>query len=372
MKVLFISSWYPNSTNALKGVYVKKHAQAIHSAGVDVQVLALTVSPSRKFFEKKEYKITDESGIITHVIELNSRFYKFLHVDLWLQYSYLKKYFYKQIEPKFKPDTIHSNVLYPAAIMGHWIAKKENKPHIITEHWSKVDNFLSKSLYSCFGKKAYADAKKVTAVSGFLKNSLSKHITPGKISVVPNVVNTALFSFKEKNSNTAKIIFSCAAHWGRPKRPDLIFKSLQEISKKESRKIILNVVGVGHLLNELKHTKWNFEINYLGNVESKGLADVMQGSDYFLHASEMETFSIVIAEALSTGTPVLASNVGAISELVNSNNGIVCENTIENWTQSIETLFSKKDLDRKEISNSVKRFGSKEIGESFKNIYNTF
>ena len=46
MKVLFISSWYPNTTNALKGVYVKKHAQAIHSAGVDIRVLAVTVNPS--------------------------------------------------------------------------------------------------------------------------------------------------------------------------------------------------------------------------------------------------------------------------------------------------------------------------------------
>ena len=74
MKVLFISSWYPNSTNPLKGVFVKKHAAAIKSAGVDIEVLALTVSYSKKFYEKKVYKTTDENGVVTHLIELNSRF----------------------------------------------------------------------------------------------------------------------------------------------------------------------------------------------------------------------------------------------------------------------------------------------------------
>ena len=78
MKVLFISSWYPNSVHPLKGLFVKKHAAAIKSAGVDIEVVAITVSPSSKTFEKKIYKHTDENGIVTHQIELNSRFYKWI------------------------------------------------------------------------------------------------------------------------------------------------------------------------------------------------------------------------------------------------------------------------------------------------------
>ncbi len=370
MKVLFISSWYPNSTNALKGLYIKKHAQAIHAAGVNIQVLALTVNPSKKVFEKKVYKVIDDKGIVTHLIELNSRFYKFLHLDLFLQFSFLKKYFYKNIVKEFNPDIIHSNVLYPAAIMGHWLAKKENKPHIITEHWSGVDKFLNKSLYSGLAKKAYSEAKYITAVSGFLKNTLTKQASAEKIIIVPNVVNTERFCYNEKKREADKIIFSCAAHWGRPKRPDLIFNALEEISKKIKQKIVLNVVGVGHLINELKKPEWNFEINYLGNLVPEKLAEVMQGSDYFLHASEMETFSIVIAEALSTGTPVLASNVGAVSELINLKNGVLCENNLESWTNSILELINKNDFDRKEISKEVEKFGKKNIGEQFLRLYN--
>ena len=188
---------------------------------------------SNKLFEKRIDKSVDEFGITTHSIELNSRFYKFIHLDLFLQFSFLKKYFLKNIKPAFKPDVIHSNVLYLAAIMGHRLADQEKLPHVITEHWSKVDKFMRKSLYASSGKKAYASAKVITVVSEFLKKSISKHVTYyDKISVVPNVINTEVFSYKAKGVSKEELVFTCVAHWTNPKRPDLIFKALENISKR--------------------------------------------------------------------------------------------------------------------------------------------
>ena len=369
MKVLFISSWYPNSTNPLKGVFVKKHAAAIKKAGVEIEVLAITVNPSKAFFEKKFYREVDENGVVTHVIELNSRFYKFIHVDLIMQFAYLKKYYFRNIKPSFRPDIIHSNVIFPAGILGYWLSKKEGLPHIITEHWSKVDKFISKSLYSGQAKKAYASAKFVTVVSSFLKNNLDKHVAPSdKIRVVPNVVNTDVFTFKEKKPSETEIKFSCVAHWTKPKRPDLIFNALNEFSKSTGKKISLNVVGEGYLLEELKKEKWNFSINYLGNLPPQKLSELHQASDYFLHASEIETFSIVIAEALATGTPVLASNAGAIPELINSTNGICCENGTEEWLAGLKKITETK-FNHNEISKGCDKFNLTEIGNKFKSLY---
>ncbi len=372
MKVLFISSWYPNSTNALKGVFVKKHAAAIKIAGLEIEVLAITVNYSKSFFEKKFYREVDENGVVTHVIELNSRFYKFIHVDLIMQFAYLKKYYLRNIKPNFRPDVIHSNVIFPAGILGYWLSKKENLPHIITEHWSKVDKFISRSLYSGQAKKAYASAKFVTVVSGFLKKSLSKHVQPdSKIEIVPNVVNTEVFTYKEKKPFSSEIKFSCVAHWTKPKRPDLIFNALNEFSKTAGKKIVLNVVGEGYLLDELKKTTWNFTINYLGNFPPQKLAELHQQSDYFLHASEIETFSIVIAEALATGTPVLASNVGAIPELLNVTNGVVCENNGSNWLDGLK-MMTENNYNHQLISKNSDRFGLLKIGNQFKEIYGKF
>lgn len=368
MKVLFISSWYPNSTDPLKGIFIKKHAEAIKKAGVDIQVLALTVSYSKRLFEKKVTISTDENGIRTHLIEVNSGFYKLIHVNLFLQFNILKKYFNKEIKPSFKPELIHSNVLFPAAIMGYWLSKKENIPHIITEHWSKVDKFLSKNLFSGSGKKAYNSAKYVTVVSEFLRKSLSKHFqSPDKIKVVPNVVDTSIFSYKTKPSNS-QLIFCCVAHWNGVKRPDLIFNSLEKFSIQSAKPIILNVIGEGILLEELKKGKWSFEVNYLGNLVRQQLAEQLQAADYFLHASTMETFSIVIAEAIATGTPVLASNAGAIPELINTTNGLICNNDIESWTRGIENLVNTS-FNNQKISGNAQGYNLSKVGDKFLELY---
>lgn len=369
MKVLFISSWYPNRQNALKGVFVKKHAAAIKKAGIDIEVLAITVNPCNGLFEKKFYREVDEKGVVTHVIELNSRFYKFIHIDLIMQYSFLKKYYYRQIKPSFDPDIIHSNVIFPAGVLGYWLSKKENKPHVITEHWSKVDKFVKRSVYSNAGKKAYASAKCITVVSEFLKKNLSKHVSAEKMKIVPNVVNTETFAYKEKKQDASTIKFSCVAHWTSPKRPDLIFESLNRYSKIVDKKIILNVAGEGYLLEELKRREWDFTINYLGNLSPQKLAESHQQSDYFLHASDIETFSIVIAEALATGTPVLASNVGAIPELINEANGLLCYNQLQDWVNGLDVLVKNKTFNNKKMSETSNKYSLDQIGKEFIALY---
>jgi glycosyltransferase involved in cell wall biosynthesis len=369
MKVLFISSWYPSDANPLKGVFVKKHAAAIASAGVDVRVLALVISPSSKLSEKKITEFTDENGIKTVLVTFNSRFYKLFYINLFWQYRLLKKAYAEKIEPDFKPQIIHSNVLFPAAILAYWLTKELHLPHIITEHWSQVSKFMSRNLFAGQGRKAYNDAKAVTVVSEFLKNSIKEFFSDaGKIKVVPNVINTQIFRYKEKRKNENEISFICVAGWRSPKRPDLIFESLQRFSPAAGKKIVLNVVGEGILLNELKSRSWNFKINYLGNLNSETLADAYHSSDFFLHASNTETFSIVTAEALSTGTPVLVSKTGALPELVNEKNGVLCENTIEAWVEGLKKLISIT-FHPMEISRSMQKFGAERIGEEFKKLY---
>jgi glycosyltransferase involved in cell wall biosynthesis len=369
MKVLFIASWYPNSMNPLKGIFVKKHAAAIKASGVDIEVLALTVSPG-KFFQVKIDTTIDEYGIKTHKIEFNSWFYKLIHLDILLQFGFLKQMYYKRIKRNFQPDIIHSNVLYPAAIMGYKLAKKEGLPHIITEHWSGVDKFMNKSLYARTGKKAYDSAKYVAVVSSFLKKSLSKHISGmDKIKVIPNVVDSNIFYFKPKQKNE-ELVFCCVAHWTGGKRPDLLFGALEKFSLERSVQFRLDVIGEGPLIGKIKEMNWNFKVNYLGNLFKEEIAERLRASDYFLHASNMETFSIVIAEAFSTGTPALASKVGAVPELVNDTNGILCENTIESWMEGLKKI-TQTHYDNEQISKNSDKYSLLRIGNEFKGLYTT-
>ncbi|MBI3502607.1 MAG: glycosyltransferase family 4 protein [Bacteroidetes bacterium] len=366
MNILFLTCWYPTKEIPSKGIFIKEHAKAIHSAGNKIVVAALNVCWGKSFFEKEIEKFTDENGIETHIIHIRSLFYKWIYVNPFHLYKILKTYCKKNILADFSPALIHSNILSPCAILGDWLAKDLKKPHVITEHWSKVDNYMKKNIFSRYGKRAYQNAKAITVVSGFLKKNIEKYVNDAsKIKIVPNVVDTKTFFYKPKIKSD-KVIFTAVAHWRPPKEPMLFIEALNKMENKNS---ILNMVGEGEQLEAIKKLNLNFEIHYHGNIPRTKIAELLWQSDFFLHASQVETFSIVIAEALSTGTPVIASNVGAIPELVNETNGILTNNNPDDWQTAIEQTMNKK-FDYARFSGDINsRFSVEKIAGQFNEIY---
>lgn len=373
MNVLFLSCWYPSKENPLKGIFVREHARVIHASGQKIIVLVLNVIHGPLIYQKSIEKFMDEQGIETHIIHIRSLFWKWIYVNPFQLYSILHSHFKKEILPGFFPEVIHSNILNPCAIMGDWFSSEYRRPHVITEHWSKIDKYMEKNLLSSYGRKAYENAKIITVVSNFLKTSIKKYVSDSsKIQVIPNVIDTNFFSYVPKNPASDKIVFTCIAFWTAPKQPMLFVKALEEICKTTSKQIELNMIGEGILLEGVRNFKAAYTINYHGNLPKNKIASILHGSDYFLHASDIETFSMVCAEALSTGTPVIASNVGGISELVNDSNGILTENTVPKWIEAIQKAINisyNSTAINKGVSN---RFGMAAIGKLFREMYGSF
>jgi glycosyltransferase involved in cell wall biosynthesis len=64
-------------------------------------------------------------------------------------------------------------------------------------------------------------------------------------------------------------------------------------------------------------------ITFHGMKSKQEVAEFMRQADLFVLPSLFETFSIVTAEALSTGIPVLATRCGGPEEFVNEDVGLV-------------------------------------------------
>ena len=378
MKVLFLSSWYPSNENHGFGVFVKEHAKAIHTTSTEITVLAVLVFRSDYLFKIDTRDFEDENGIRTVEIIIHSRFrdiiYHLTSLQKNIAYSYIKKH----ILADFTPDIVHSNVIFPAGIIGDFIAGKINKPHIITEHWSKISGLLNKPYLSALAKKTYQNAQVILPVSDFLKSTilnLLPVLSPSKFHTVPNVIDNETFTYSAKKTNSDNLQFCAIATWATKRSPDkmpeLFMEALNILQRKTGKKIKLVMVGGGNRVDELTElaSKKTYPIDFLGFQPKCMLAKVLQNSDYFVHASSVETFGVVIAEALMTGTPVICSNVGALPELVDSSNGVLCENTVENWVSGIETAINTK-FDNKKIAESVKeKFSYEAIGQRIESIY---
>lgn len=366
-KVLFLAHWYPSKKNSTAGVFIQKHAEAI-GLEHDITIIHFDIQHSSTLFDCKLYKKKEEKNE-TLVIQIYSRFYKYFYYFIPLQFFLFKRIIKKfQIELK-SFDLVHSNVLFPTGIVAYKISKRYNLPQYHTEHWSKFNDFLKRDPLRHLGKKAIDNCVKVSAVSRFFKNEISKNIDSSKIQVIPNVIEQSIFKFKEKNISET-IHFLAVANWQKPKNPLLLFNALEKLKSSSSYNFDLTVIGDGPLLKAVKSNKYSFDVTYVGIKPNIEIVDYFHQADYFLHASDFETFSVVIVEALSTGTPVIVSNVGIASEIINSENGIMCENEVEKWVYGIKQVFEKL-YDNKKISDSFQnKFEAKKILSLFNDFYN--
>jgi len=381
MKILFISSWYPTPANPNFGVFIKEHAHAIKDAGNEIVVLALVIHQSQDNYSTKLTDVLDEVGVRTVIFEINTRFRDLIYHLVPFQSHLLKTLFKKQISSSFFPDIIHSNVIFPAGMIGDSLALTLKKPHIITEHWSRINGLLDKPILSGMAIRAYERAKRILPVSEFLKDrmeSLLPSVDVLKYRIIGNVIDSQLFYYKEKEPLESCIRFCAVATWMNKKIPDkmpeMFIEALALLQKELKQTIVLTLIGGGDKVEELRQmcVDSHLKAELPGYKTKNEIARYLQSTDFFVHASTIETFGVVTAEALFCGTPVICSNVGALPELINDSNGILCENNVESWLSGIKKALSttyKHYLIAEDIKT---KFNLSNIGQEINSVYSEF
>jgi glycosyltransferase involved in cell wall biosynthesis len=140
-----------------------------------------------------------------------------------------------------------------------------------------------------------------------------------KIVYLPNSVDTSLFkSGKQKEENM--ILFVGRISQG--KGLHILLKSLQHL--KESIRLIIigppdwdvNYYQCILKMVEDENRKGKHEIKYLGSKEQSELVEWYQKASLLVLPSFIEGFPVTILEALSCETPVIATPVGGIPEII--------------------------------------------------------
>jgi glycosyltransferase involved in cell wall biosynthesis len=151
----------------------------------------------------------------------------------------------------------------------------------------------------------------------------------------------------------------------------LVIAALDIIAKKTAKPIILNIVGDGEYRARIEALKptLNFELNLLGYLPKTDVASVFHRADYFLHASYLETFSLVVAEAICCGTPVVASDIPPLDDLVTLQTGILSENTAEAWTTAIEKAIATHYEMEQPSTTYRQKYSKQGVGAMFNNLF---
>jgi glycosyltransferase involved in cell wall biosynthesis len=133
----------------------------------------------------------------------------------------------------------------------------------------------------------------------------------------------------------------------------------------ENKNIVLNIVGEGDK-NEVEKVK-NLSkelsnIKFLGKKTGDELIKMYQKSDIFVLTSNYDNYPNVVFEAMASGLPVVATNVGGISsQVIDKKTGYLVElNNIKELKNRILELSSNKELREK-----MGKLGRKRVEQEF-------
>lgn len=126
-----------------------------------------------------------------------------------------------------------------------------------------------------------------------------------------------------------------------------LIEAIAKLSLETQGKISVSFFGTGECLQYNQELAQNIvpevEINFRGFVTDRN--DIYQNTDVLIVTSETEGLSLAILEALASGTPIIASNVGGNSELIkHQKNGLLYEfSDSDALAQYIQLLIDKTE-----------------------------
>jgi glycosyltransferase involved in cell wall biosynthesis len=229
-------------------------------------------------------------------------------------------------------------------------------------------------------RNVYQFVDKIVVNSHYMLRNIVGYygIASEKIKVIPNGVDPNRFLTHEKRVRL--IGHPSILYFGglsERKGVDVLLRAIAK-TKLVLPSIKLHLVGSGDFSDHLRILSMREEIEkdviFWGHADRSLVPQYYNAADICIFPSRYEPFGIVILEALASGRPVIASNVGGIPEFISSGeNGILVEpNDPEALSRAIILLFQDKTLMKSLRANALKTaalYSWKNIARKYLHLY---
>jgi len=330
MHVLYLPSWYPLDENDLNGCFFREQAYAVANSGLKVGVIVPQFRSLRHGFKaitgSYQTEIWQDGIIPTYFKHDVFWFPKIPHLDLYRWVQAGLKLFEKYVQDHGKPDVLHVQSLLLAGPLALEIHKKYNIPYCVTEHSTTFARNLIAPWQWDSLKRSENSATYLSAVSNEFCLLLQQKLGGKKWDFSPNLLDR---NFAKRTVIVKKEEQFCAIGWMLPKKGfDNLIKAFAIVHKeKPQSRLILGGDGPEReSLQKLVQTL-NIEdfVTFTGALSREGVRLLMAESAFFVLSSHVETFGVVVIEALSQGTPVVATKCGGPESILTQEDGYLVD-----------------------------------------------
>ena len=233
---------------------------------------------------------------------------------------------------KYKPDIIHLHSS-KVGILGR-IAFPKSKIVYTVHGFDSIRVAYRK--YLPIERFLQTRCRSIVGVSEYDKRNLLKERITSNVCVVYNGVSIPYRlkcdPFERMKGYVRKVL--CIARLSPPKNLDLFL----EVA------VLLPQYAFIWIGNQHEYTQNSpSNVFFMGSLPNAGAYN--EYADLFMLPSNYEGLPMTIIEAMSLGKPVVASNVGGISEIVlNGENGYTVENSPEAFSEKLQYILGKTDV----------------------------
>jgi glycosyltransferase involved in cell wall biosynthesis len=217
---------------------------------------------------------------------------------------------------KFQPDLVH---VHYAAGFGIWGLKTQFSPTVVSVWGSDVVEFPSGPLSRGLIRKVLTRADHVTATSRELKR-VAAALCPTaevKTTVIPFGVSLPPEPAVPQPELPLRLIF--AKHHHPRYAPEVLIKAMVEVVK-VIPDVKLTLAGAGPTSEELHKLADDLNlsdvISFPGFIPPAEMYRQIQEHHIMLMPSRYEAFGVAAAEAGACSRPIIATDVGGVSEVV--------------------------------------------------------
>lgn len=305
MKVLLVASWYYSDQAPIRGGFIREQAHALKNAGVDVSVIVFDRDANNPMLSIKK---VNDFGVTEYRISLPAP----LHRILGFYFPFVVVPTVQKIISMVKPHIVHAHAVRPAGVLASMSVS--DIPLIITEHSSPLTKFWMTLHGKKQIKRAYERADEIYAVGTVLGRDIKKHFNIKDSQIIPNGIE--LSTFQKSKIQDKKDFLLVVCNLESRKMVDKILISYKNSGL--SRDLV--ILGDGPELGRLKTLTKKLEIEekviFKGNVTRDSVSSYMRKAHALIQASSHETFSLVCAEAIASGTYVITSRCGGPEDFV--------------------------------------------------------
>ncbi|MFH1504405.1 MAG: glycosyltransferase family 4 protein, partial [Candidatus Omnitrophota bacterium] len=180
-------------------------------------------------------------------------------------------------------------------------------------------------------------------------------INPEKVTTYRYWVNQDLFKPLDKNLSKEKLGYKgkfIVLFAGRLIEAKGVLTLIEAAKKNKDKTFVF--IGEGPLSEKVNEAAKEENIIFLSRVKNTDLPPYYNAADVVVMPSQYEEgYGRVILEALSCGTPVIASNRGGIKEVLTGSVGMLIEPVEEEITKAL------KEISLKELSKNCRPYAEK-------------